>query len=174
MKFLELDIFSEAELRSRPVYVFRRVDRAGQSKYAFVMDKNGRRVATFEPSGNANLLFYTSRESAENSLQRMNDPSIKLSIVPMSSISTLEKSSIKQPDASHYVLYVKDDDRNWNLAYQAIYDDGEYTYTVGKSGIAKRNRLLKFNNPKDAAYFANRYYKGKPIQVRPVSGEIAT
>jgi hypothetical protein len=169
MKILELNIFTEAELRDRPVYVFRRVDRTGQSRYAFVKHDGPKTTLTFSPTGEANLLFYTSRDAAETSLQKINDPSIKLSIIPISQIRYLERKTIKKPDDTGYALYLKSPQGDSDFGYQAIMPNGSYQYVVGKSRKAQRNRLLKFDSPKDASYFARRYFRDNEVQIRPVS-----
>lgn len=173
MKLFDLNILTEAELGNRPVYVFRRVNREGRSQYAFVKYEGPKPTITFNPTGDSRLLFYTNGEDAKTRLQRFNDPSIKLSIVPIGQIRNIESIVNKKPDESGYVLFFQTPEGE-GLGYQAIFPNGKYQYVVSKSKAAQRNRILKFNSAKDAAYFASYYYPGKKVAIRPVEGSAIT
>lgn len=173
MKLFDLNILTEAELGQRPVYVFRRLNRDGKSQYAFVKYDGPTPVITFNPTGESRLLFYTNGDSAKTRLEKFNDPTIKLSLIPISQIRNIEHIANKKPDESGYVLFFQTPDGE-NLGYQAIYPNGKYRYVVGKSKTAQRNRILKFNSAKDASYFATYHFPGKRVAVRPVEGSTTT
>jgi hypothetical protein len=173
MKLFDLNILTEAELRNRPVYVFRKVDRAGESQYAFVKREGPQSTITFNPTGDSNLLFYTNREDAEHRLSKFDDSSVKLSIIPISQIRPIENKANKRPDQSGYVLFFRTP-KGDDLGYQAIMPNGKYKYVVGKSREAHRNRVLKFDNPRDAAYFARYYFPDQEVAIRPVEGSPTT
>jgi len=173
MKIFDLNIISETELKNRPVYVFRKTDRTGESRYVFVKHDGQRKTLTFNPTGDSNILFYTNGESAKASLQKLNDPSIKLSVVPIGQLEYLENKIAKKLD-KNYILFIRTDQGDLDAGYQAIMPDGSYKYVVGKSKKTNRNKILKFNNPKDASYFARRYFRDKEVQIRPVEGSTAT
>jgi len=173
MKLFDLNILTEAELGNRPVYVFRRINRDGKSQYAFVKHEGPTSTITFNPTGDSRLLFYTSGETARVRLQKFNDPSIKLSVMPISQIRNIERIANKKPDESGYVLFFQTPSGE-DFGYQAIFPNGKYQYVVGKSKAAQRNRILKFNSAKDASYFASHYFPGKRVAVRPVEGSTTT
>lgn len=173
MKYFELNILTEAELRDRPVYVFRRPNREGAMKYLFVKHDGPNKTITLAPAGESNLLFYTNREDAERALQKFNDPLIKLSLMPISQIRYIEKKFNKKPDESGYVLLFQTPNGQ-EFGYRAVTPDGKYSYTVGKSKYAQRNKILKFDNPKDASYFARHYFPGERVAIRPVEGSSIT
>lgn len=173
MKLFDLNILTEAELGNRPVYVFRRINRDEKSQYAFVKHDGPNSVITFNPTGDSRLLFYTNGDSAKARLEKFNDPSIKLSIIPISQIRNIENIANKKPDESGYVLFFQTPEGD-SLGYQAIFPNGKYQYVVGKSKAAQRNRILKFNSAKDAAYFASYHYPGKKVAIRPVEGSTTT
>jgi len=167
MKLFDLNILTEAELSRRPVYVFRRPNRAGVDKYLFVKHDGPQKTITLNPTGDSRLLFYTNREDAERRLQKFNDPLIKLSIIPISQIGYIERIANKRPDESGYVLFFQTP-MGSELGYQAIMPSGKYKYVVGKSKEAQRNRVLKFDNVRDAAYFARYYFPNEKVSIRPV------